>query len=154
MLSLNRRQRIGLSLVEIIMAVGFLAVFTTGLLAIATKGFDLSEQQIDIASAYQYGESLIEDYTIKSRGTTGWHQMPNIVDPQFAFSRDSTGAPVEDRRFVYTTQVEDLTPDLRFVTVVIYVADDSSTATIDTDAPRSGELLRFSNMLKKEAADA
>ena len=37
MFDLYRRRRTGLTLAEVIMATGFLAIFTTGLLAIATN---------------------------------------------------------------------------------------------------------------------
>ena len=37
MFDLYRRRRTGLTLAEVIMATGFLAIFTTGLLAIATR---------------------------------------------------------------------------------------------------------------------
>jgi Tfp pilus assembly protein PilV len=152
--------RKGLTLAEIIMAVGFLSVFTTGLLAIATKTFEFSRQQIDMASAYQHGEGVMESYALKSRDPLGWATMVPTASPTFPTYQDASGATRVDPRFVYTVQMDNLDTDLRFVTVTVFKSNDASAAlatpspVIDTAAPRGGELLRFVNIYQQEVNDA
>jgi hypothetical protein len=147
-----------LSLVEILCAVGFLAVFTTGLLAIATKGFTLSEGQVDMASAYQYGEEEMERYALLARDPDGWAEMAAVTTPTFPTKTDAGGTSTNDTRFVYTVTLEELDSDLRLVTVIIYRAEPgqaaAGTPSIHTSAPRGGELLRFTNLYQQEVNDA
>lgn len=152
----NRR---GLSLVEIICAIGFLSVFTTGLLAIATKGLELSRQQVDVASAYEYGQRVMEIYANQARDPGGWTQMAAVSNPAFPKSADADQtSKATDKRFVYTVKVDNMDKDLRMITVVIYVADQKQAKTgkaaIDRTAPRQGELLRFTNVYQQEVNNA
>lgn len=151
----KHRPTVGLTLAEIILAVGFLSVFTTGLLAIATKTFEFSRQQVDFASAYQYGEEVMEDYALQAREATGWTGMVPVVAPRFPIHTDEAGNERQDTRFVYTVAMEELDEDLRLVTVIIFKSQDAAaaaappTAVIDTAAPRQGELLRFVNLYQR-----
>ena len=153
MFDLYRRRRTGLTLAEVIMATGFLAIFTTGLLAIATKAFQLSDKQVDMAAVYQHGERIMETVTLESQSTDGWPGTQSEMVPVFTTYIDETGTEIEDRRFVRTLEVEELAPDLKFATVRIYHADsalaDSGTAAIDTSKPRDGEILDFVNLLQR-----
>lgn len=147
------KSRSGLTLAEVILAVGFLAVFTTGLLAIATKAFQLSEKQVDMAAVYQHGERLMERVTLESQSLNGWSTVQSEMTPVFASYLDDTGTEVEDRRFVTTVEVDNLDTDLKFVTVTIYMADraqaDAGTAEIDTEAPQGGQIIEFVNLLQR-----
>jgi len=153
MFCLLRRGNPGLTLAEVIMATGFLAIFTTGLLAIATKAFQMSEQQVDMASVYQHGERLMEDVTLESQSTDGWPGTQSELTPVFTTYVDDAGNDVEDRRFVRTVEIEELAPDLKFATVKIYHADpaqaEAGTPAIDTSAPRGGLVLDFVNLLQR-----
>ena len=155
----KHRPTVGLTLAEIILAVGFLSVFTTGLLAIATKTFEFSRQQVDFASAYQYGEEVMETYALRSREAAGWTSMVAVTTPRFPVHRDQAGGEKRDTRFVYTVAMEELADDLRLVTVTVFKSQDNAaaattpTAAIDTVAPRQGELLRFVNIYQREVND-
>ena len=100
----------------------------------------------------------MEEYTLQSRDPDEWGSMMAVDSPRFSFSYDEDNNKVEDRRFVYPATIEDMDSDLRFVTVTIYQSSpkqaDAGTPTIDTAAPRGGELLRFTNILQQGAADA
>jgi hypothetical protein len=147
----------GLSFAEIILAVGFLSIFTTGLLAIATKTFEFSRQQVDMAAAYQYGEKIMESYALRSRDAGQWSTMTAVPNPRFPLGTSPTGEQVEDPRFVYTVDVESLDTDLRMVTVRVYKAVETGgniEPVIDRGAPRAGELLRFVNVYQQEINDA
>ena len=145
----------GLTLAEIILAVGFLSVFTTGLLAIATKSFEFSRQQVDFVAAYQYGEEVMETYALQARGMD-WVGMVAVANPRVPIHADGAGKEKQDTRFVYTVAMEDLDDDLRLVTVTVLKSLDAAaaaappTAVIDTAAPRRGELLRFVNIYQRE----
>jgi type II secretory pathway pseudopilin PulG len=143
-----------LTLVEIICAIGFLSIFTTSLLAIATKSFQLGRRQVDMAAAYQYGEAQMERYTRVARDPAGWALMTSVPAPTFPQQGDAEGELHDDLRFVYTVKVESLDSDLRLVTVVIYRAGAGSAAqgvaAIDRLAPRAGELLRFTDLFQQE----
>lgn len=152
-----RTRSLGLTLAEIIVAIGFMAVFTTGLLAIATKGFEASRQDVDIASAYQHGESLAEKYVLKSKDPAGWSTVASVAKPTFPEETDASGTTtVDDKRFVYTVDVKSISADAKIVTIVIYRSDEKKAeqktpeAAIDATAPHGGELLRFVNILQQE----
>lgn len=135
------------------MAVGFLAIFTTSLLAIATKAFQLSGKQIDMAAVYQHGERITENLSLKSASADGWTATQSRLTPDFPKYADEDGDEIEDRRFVRTIEVEELASDLKYVTVTLYHADpaqaDAGTPAIDTDAPRSGFILEFVTLLQR-----
>lgn len=145
--------RSGLTLAEVILAVGFLAVFTTGLLAIATKAIQLSEKQVDMAAVYQHGERLLERVTLNSQSASGWLATQSAMTPVFTSYQDETGTTVQDRRFVTTVRIENLDADLKFATVTVYHANraqaDAGTPAIDTTAPRNGEIIEFVNLLQR-----
>lgn len=148
---LQCRRRRGFSLVEIICAIGFLAVFTTGLLAIATKAFSLSEKQIDMAAVFQYAESKMEEITLKSRDPDQWNAMSPVPVTFTEQSTSTAGTTVQDKRFVYTVEFDNLDTDLRLITVKVFQASsDPATPAINTSAPRGGELIRMTNLCQKE----
>ena len=145
-----RSQRCGLTMAEIIMAIGFLSIFTTGLLAIATKGFDLSKREVDMAGAYQHCEALMERYSHDSTRSTSWQNINSITAHRFPTRANSSGVQVEDRRFCYTTKVDVIGTDLKKVQVRLFVTDpSSSTATPDLKRAKGGEVLRMTNFYSK-----
>ena len=147
----NQKNRRGLTLAEVIMATGFLAIFTTGLLAIATKAFKLAEREVDMAAVYQHAERTMEDLTLSSGSVSGWPALQSQMTPAFPTYRDQTGTVMEDKRFVQVIEVEELAPDLKFVTVTMYHSDPGeTTATIDTSKPSGGEILDFVNLLQRQ----
>ena len=150
-LLVHRHTSRGLSLVEILCAIGFLSVFTTGLLAIATKAFTLSEKQVDMSAVYQYAESKMEEMTLKARDPDAWNAM-SPVPLSFPEQTTSTvGTLLPDKRFAYTVEFENLDSDLRLITVKVYLQQQSATEpTIDTAAPRGGELIRMTNLCQRE----
>lgn len=147
----NRR---GLTLAEIIAAIGFLAVFTTGLMLIASKSFTFSRQQVDGAAAYQYGEVIMENYALLSRDGPSWDLMTPVVAPKFTRRTKADGTEILDTRFVYTATIEDLDTDVRYIKVILYRARQTSAASgipaIDTASARGGEILRMVNLYQRE----
>ena len=131
----------------------FIAVITTSMIIIATKGFRLSNKGVDMASAYQVCEAVMEDYTSTSqKSETIWSGIASITTPTFASRKDEQENIVEDKRFCYTVDVTNVGTELKRVQVRVFHAQENSTAAaIDTAQPRQGELFRLTNFLPKPA---
>ena len=144
MLAVIRHRKSGLTMAEIIMAIGFLAVFTTGLLAIATKGFELSGKEVD--SAYQHCESLMESYSHEATRGESWTTIVSTDNYQFPVRTDQDGNQQEDRHFCYEVESELIGTELKKVQVKVFVANSTSTDPApDTALPKGGEVLRMTN---------
>ncbi len=142
----------GFTLSEAVIAMAFIGVITTSMLIIASKGFQLSNKETDMAAAYQSCESILEDYATKGqRSETSWSTISTTTTPQFTSHKDKDDNIVFDRRFVYKVTVTNVGTELKKVQVSVFRATSATAPTIDTSKPRGGEVYRLTNFYPKPA---
>lgn len=123
----------GLTLAEVIFAMGILAIYAVGILSAAQKAMNLNLREQSSAAAYRYGEEQVETmvrladdpatyddvseaYLLSDLGYTDISGTPT----KFAeYSDPETGNLVEDRRYFIETTVEDLSADLKRIRVIV-----------------------------------
>lgn len=138
--------RRGLTLAEIVMAIGFIAIFTTGLMLFATKGLQLSSRQIDHAGAYQICEALMEEYHQKSLTKNSFDAIQSVASYTYPTTKKQDGTVETNREFVYTVAVDKLSDEMKKIQVKVFVASHKgSTPTPHPDLPRGGEVVRMTN---------
>jgi hypothetical protein len=131
---------------EIVIAIGFIAIITTSLLAVAGKGLELSGREVDISRAYQHCETLMEQLAFEAGRAETWDALAPQLAPQYP----TTAGGVEDREFCYTVAVADAGAELKRVQVRVYIArGNSAAAAADSKLPKGGEVLRMTNFLAR-----
>jgi hypothetical protein len=131
---------------EIVVAIGFIAIITTALLAVAGKGLQLSQREVDIAAAYQHCETLMEKMSFQAGRAESWDALVSISTPQYPMAAHGSAADGQDREFTYTVSVVDVGSELKRVQVRVYIArTNSEFAAADTRRPKGGGVLRMTN---------
>jgi hypothetical protein len=132
------------------MAIGFIAIFTTGLFSFAGKSLQLSSRQINHAGAYQVCEAMMEDYHRLAQVGDTFDTIVAVPDYTFATHTNSEGELVVNREFVYTVSVVDLTDEMKKVQVRVFVAShNGEDPAPHPDHPRGGEVVRMTNFYNK-----
>jgi type II secretory pathway pseudopilin PulG len=131
---------------EIVVAIGFISIITTALLAVAGKGLQLSQREVDIAGAHQHCEALMEEISFQAGRAESWDALASISTPQYPKAADGSAADSQDREFTYTLSVVEVGSELKRVQVRVYIArSNSEFAAADTRRPKGGEVLRMTN---------
>lgn len=145
-ISQSRAGRRGLSMAEIVIAIGFLSIITTALLAVAGKGLQFSRQEVDQAGAYAHCEALMEDLSFRAGRAASWDALASTPAPRYPSISKGNGTITEDREFCYTVSVVEVGSELKRAQVRVYVARGKSDfAAADTTRAKGGEVVRMTN---------
>lgn len=140
---MKRLQFRGLSLAEIVIAIGVLGIFSTAVFSAVTNSYRLSERGVEMSEALYLSNTVIEDFQTRILGD-GWDQYDSSTNGNLQIDP-------EKKEFCYRLTVQDLGSNARKAECRVFWQDtNQATPTIDTSRGTNGLLIRCTTLIYRD----
>jgi type II secretory pathway pseudopilin PulG len=133
----------GISLAEIIVAIGVLGIFSTAIFSAVANSYRLSQRSVDTSRALYLSNTVMEDVQTRMLGE-GWVEFDNTLNGVLLPD------PLEPD-FCYRMTVTDVGSNSRKIECRVFWQDqDVAPPTIDTEKGTNGLIIRSTTLVYSE----